>query len=98
MDQLNDGKIPLGLCKQAVMKLESFMTDIQEIKEDPDVSSEDKENFEKMSEIAGFMAANIVNIISKECDETEFLNENVPMDEIDSYPGDDIDILDIPAE
>ena len=34
MDNEIEYKLPLGLCKQAVMKLDSFMTDINEIKED----------------------------------------------------------------
>ena len=41
MDDTNY-KIPLGLCKQAVMKLDSFINDINEIREDADIDPEDK--------------------------------------------------------
>ena len=91
---MNDGKIPLGLCKQACMKLGSFLEDIHEIKEDPDLDPEDREVFEKISDISAIMMANIVNIVSKEMGEEEFLNEEVPMDEISEYP--ETDILDDP--
>lgn len=91
-----DGKIPLGLCKQAAMKLEAFMIDIMEIKEDPDLEPEDKQDFETMAEISGTMLATLINIVNKECEEHEFLGEKIPMDDIDQYPEviDDTDIMD----
>lgn len=98
MNEIADGKIPLGLCKQAALKLESFIIDINEIREDPDVDQEDKDNLEKMVEIAGTMEAMIINMISKECGEEEFLAIEVPMDEMGPYPGDDVDIEDVPIE
>lgn len=93
MEDVKDGKIPLGLCKQAALKLESFISDICEIKEDPDLDSQDKDDFEKMIELAGTMEAVIVNIVSKECEEDEFMGEEIDMDEIGTYPGDAEDIL-----
>lgn len=97
MDDTNY-KIPLGLCKQAVMKLDSFINDINEIREDADIDPEDKETFDQISEIAGTMIAAITNIVSKEINEDDFLNETIDMDEIDPYPGDDTDILDQSVE
>lgn len=94
MSDIPDGKIPLGLCKQAALKLESFIVDVCEIKEDPDVDASDKEDLEKMVEMAGIMEATIINMVSKECGEEEFLSIEVPMDEVGSYPGDDTDIMD----
>ena len=76
------------------MKLNSFITDIHEISEDSDVDPEDKETFIQIAEVAGIMMANIVNIVSKECGEEEFLNEEIPLDDIDTYPGDEDDIID----
>jgi len=95
-----DGKIPLGLCKQAVMKLDSFITDVKEIIEDPDLETDDKQDFETMAEMAGTMLATIVNIVNKECEEHVFLGEKIPMDGIDAYPDeiDDTDLLDTPIE
>lgn len=95
MDQ-KDFKIPLGLCKQAVMKLDSFISDVKEIIEDPDLEPDDRQDFETMSDMAGTMLATIVNIVNKECEEAEFLGEKIPMDGIDAYPDsvEESDIMD----
>ena len=96
-----DYKLPLGLCKQAVMKLDAFITDVREIVEDPDLEQEDRQDFETMAEMAGTMLATIVNIVNKECEEAVFLGEKIPMDDIDEYPedpSDDADIMDTPIE
>ena len=93
MDEL-DGKLPLGLCKQVALKFESAISDIYEILEDPDLTEIEKENFKKMAEVTSLLEAHLINIISRECEEDVFLNEDVPMDEIGTYPGDDIDIMD----
>lgn len=94
MDENIEYKLPLGLCKQAVMKLDSFITDLYEIRADEEVDPEDAFVFEQMTEIAGTMAAALVNIIAKEIGEEEFLNEDIAMDVIDTYPGDDIEVID----
>lgn len=87
-------KLPLGLCKQAAMKLDSFISDVREIIEDEDIDQEDRQDFETMAEMAGTMLATIVNIVNKECEEAEFLGEKIPMDDIDSYPEEpDTDIM-----
>ena len=94
-----DNKSPLGLCKQAVMKLDAFITDVREIIEDPDLDIEDRQDFETMAEMAGTMLATIVNIVNKECEEAVFLAETIPMDEIDEYPEDDMsDIMNTEIE
>ena len=41
------------------------------------------------------MIAHIVNIVSKEMNEEEFETTDVQLDEIDSYPEDNDDILDM---
>ena len=94
MDEKNY-KLPLGLCKQAAMKLESFISDIMEIKEDEDLEIEDKQDFETMAEISCTMLATLINIVNKECEEAEFLGEKIPMDEIDRYPepNEEFDIM-----
>lgn len=89
-------KLPLGICRQAVMKLESFALDIREILEDEELDPVDKQNFTIMAEVAGTMMANIINIVSREIGEEEFLAEEIGMDKIDPYPGMDDDIMDQP--
>lgn len=96
-ENIKDGVIPLGLCKQAVMKLDSFLTDITEIMGDPDLSPEQLETFNTIKETANLMIANIVNIVASEMDEEEFMGVNVEMDKFESYPDnneiEDEDIL-----
>ena len=69
----NESKLPLGLCKQITLKLESVISDLYEIREDEDVSAEDKEVFQQMTEIAGNMEAAMINIVNKELGEEEFM-------------------------
>lgn len=86
--------LPLVLFKQAMMKLDSFMTDIYEIREDENLNDEDRLVLETISDMAGGIEAALMNTVSKEIDEEVFLNENIKMDHIDPYPGDEDDILD----
>ena len=93
----NESKLPLGICKQAIMKLDSFMTDVNEIAEDEEISKEDKEKFLYMSELSGNMLATIENMVNREMDEESFIREEIGMDEIDEYPfvyKDDEDLMD----
>lgn len=91
-------KLPLGLLRQAVMKLESFQTDMREASEEEGIDADDKENFDKMAEMSGLMMAHIINIVGKEMGEEEFLSEELEMDNIDPFPGTDTDIGTEPAE
>ncbi len=92
LDATSSGKIPLGLCKQALMKLESALGDINEIREDPDLDEETKYQFEQMAEIAGNMMAAIVNIVSREMGEEEFVAETIAMDPVDPFPDQTLDL------
>lgn len=56
------------------------MADIHEIKEDEDLSPEDRQTFEQIVETSGEMMAAIVNMVTKEIGEDEFLSENVAVD------------------
>lgn len=90
----NNGRIPLALAKQAFMKLESAMSDINEIKEDPDMTEREIHMMESVSEMLGTAMSVIINLVSEELGEDEFLSEEINMDKIDPYPGDDIVIDD----
>ena len=85
-ENIKDGVIPLGLCKQAAMKLDSFLTDITEIMGDPDLSPKQLETFNTIKETANLMIATIVNIVASEMNEEEFMGVNVEMDKFESYP------------
>lgn len=102
MDETNqpnsEYKVPIGLCKQAVMKIESAMVDVLEIREDELLSDENKYAMNGIAEILGQINAVIVNIVSSELGEEEFLSEIVEMDPIDPYPENDVDIMDQEAE
>lgn len=88
-------RLPLGLFKQAVMKLDSFLSDIAEIKEDEDINDIEKQNLNTISEMGQTMLAHLINMVSSEIDEEEFLNENIEMDEIDAFPETEIETKDI---
>ena len=95
MSEESQHRLPLGLCKQAFMKLESFIGDIHEIREDEDLTSEEIYELTRMAEVAGLLGVRLLNIVKKECGEEEFLNEEVDMDEIGLFPEQvDGDILD----
>lgn len=91
-------RIPIGLCKQAVMKFDSASSDIHEILEDEDLNEYERKIFQMISEYTSTFIAHIVNIVKQECGEEDFLQEEVPMDDIDQYPGDDIPIEDMSIE
>lgn len=95
-----ENRLPLGLCKQAVMKMDSFLSDIHEIILDEDISPEEKETFTTIKEMGQQIISHIVSIVSTEMDEDDFMNEDVQMDEIDKYPEteDLVDIIDTPIE
>ena len=80
------GKLPLGIFKQAIMKIDSFIGDINEIREDSDLDPEDRETLIQMVELAGVMEATLLNMVRKEMDEEDFLNETFDMDVIEEYP------------
>lgn len=87
-------RLPLGLCKQASMKLEAFASDVYEILEDEALTPEEKEIFQTMRELSATMMAQLINIVRKECSEEEFLAEQVPMDAIDPWPDGTSGIMD----
>lgn len=86
-------RLPLGLCKQAVLKLESALSDIHEIILDEDISAEQKEWFEVAAEYLGNITAVIYNQVEAEMGEDEFIAEIVEMDQIESWPGETDDIM-----
>lgn len=86
--------LPLGLCKQAFMKLESFMGDVREIMEEENIKPEHKLMFDQMVEMSGNMLAALINIVSTEMDEDLFVAETIDMDEIPEFPEDMSDLLD----
>lgn len=77
---MNEGRLPLGIFKQAMMKLDSFHSDMYEIIEDEDINDEERKQCEVMAEIAYTMMSNISYIVSTEIDPDEFYDLKVEMD------------------
>lgn len=97
LENENQYRLPLGLCKQAFMKIESFVADIHEILEDDDLTPEEKYEFIQMAEVGGLLGVRLLNIVKKECGEEEFLSEDVTMDDIGLFPESEVfdpDVLD----
>lgn len=90
---MDEHKLPLGIIKQAVMKLDSFSIDMSEIIEDEDITQDDKEKFQTLRSTAGDMMALLINIVREEIGEEEFINEQIDLDEIDPYPEEPTDDL-----
>lgn len=88
-----ENKLPLGICKQAVLKYESALNDINEILEDIN-DSEQKEVFGVIAELTGNIISHIYNQVSAEMDEEEFIAEQIEMDEIGNWPGEKDNIMD----
>ena len=87
---MTDGKLPLGILKQAVMKLDSANTDIKDAMVDEDLTPDDVEALSQVSEILQNTEAYLYSMVSEEMDEDEFANEEVDMDEISEFPESDI--------
>ena len=87
---MTDGKLPLGILKQAVMKLDSANTDIKDAMADEDLTPDDTEALSQISEVLQNTEAFLYSIVSKEMDEDEFANEDVDMDEISEFPESNI--------
>lgn len=92
---MKDGKLPLGIMKQAIMKYDSALTDIHEILGDEDLEGINREHMIKIADVTSEIMTLLTVIISDELDEDEFIGLKINMDPIDSFPGDDIDIGDI---
>ena len=89
-----ENNLPLGICKQAIMKYESALADVREIIEDENIQDSDKDDFVYIAEYTGSIIANMYNKVMQEMGEEEFINESVNMDEIDKWPGDCDNVLD----
>lgn len=89
-----NNKLPLGIMKQAIMKLDSALDDLNEIANDDDIDEIDKGDFENMSEYLTNIIAAMTIKASREMNEEEFIRENIQMDEIAPYPGEVSNILD----
>lgn len=91
---MNENTLPLGIMRQAMMKLDGFITDIRECVEDDDISPADKEQFEIIAELAGNIQAVLTNMAMQEIGEEDFLNEQPELDEIDPFPGSETKLVD----
>lgn len=84
------------------MKMESAMTDINEIKESEVLTEEERNVFSQMIEMNGNMLAVIVNLVAEKSgvSEEDFMSEQITPEEISEYPdvNKSEDILNEPIE
>lgn len=71
--------------KQALMKLDSFVQDICELKNE---DSENREALEVIAEQASIMEVHLLNMYKREVGDDDTLADII-MDEIDGFPFDD---------
>ena len=93
-----DMNFPLGLCRQAIMKIDSANTDVHEMIEDTDIPQDKKEILYNISEYLCLIEASLTNLATDSDDETEFLSEELQMDIIEPFPAYEPDILDTEVE
>jgi hypothetical protein len=86
--------LPLGIIKQGCMKLDSFIQDMREASSYDDIEPDDIEKINKLADMACLMEASLINIVRRECDEEDFVNEQIEMDQIEAYPDNDMNLLD----
>lgn len=100
MDIVSANAESIVLCKQAVMKIDSAMTDIREIIEQDNIDPDNKMMFEQMAEVGNGIIAALVTVVNKEMNEDEFMGETIDMDQIDEYPSsdNDVEVMDIEVE
>lgn len=79
-------RLPLGVLKQAFMKMQSFVEDIHEAADDPDLTEDERYEFNQMGEVGTIIGMRILNIVQQDMSEEDFLNIEIPMDEIEEYP------------
>ena len=91
---MEESKLPLGICRHCITALDAAKTDIHEILEDEEINEEDRNQFQYISEILGDMMAVIINMINRECDEEDFLQEHIDLQLEDYWGEPEIDILD----
>ena len=87
---MNESRLPLGICKQAIMKLESAMNDINDIACDEDVDQVDQDDFKMMNSYLSNIISSITVKVMNEMGEDEFIAEQIDMDPIDEFPESDI--------
>lgn len=92
---MKDGKLPLGIMKQAIMKFDSALTDIHEILGDEDLEGVNRANMEKIADITSEIMTLLTVTIAEEMDEEEFIGLKINMDPIEAFPGDEVEDIDI---
>lgn len=88
--------LQLTTLKHAIMKIDSFQTDIRELCEEEDIDPQVMEVLNEIADVAGNMETALIKIIAED-DESEdnFMKEEVRMDDLDPYPDQIKDIEDI---
>ena len=82
-------RLPLGLCKQLFLKVESSIHDLEDIISDEDLTDDEKYEFQQMMEVQIMIGMRVLNSVKKEIDETDFVNEDIGMDSMESETYED---------
>jgi len=91
----------VDLYKEAIMKIDAFMADIRELREEDSINTEDKETLTQMAEYAGIIEATLVNMLRRETggEDEEYISESFDIEPLyDLFPeiyNEDVDIYDL---
>ena len=80
---MEEHRLPLGLCKQAFMKFQSAIQDLEEILGDEDLNDDERYEFYQMIEVGTMISLRLMNIVKKEMNEDDFVNEDIEMDSLE---------------
>ncbi|MBO4736171.1 MAG: hypothetical protein J5614_07225, partial [Paludibacteraceae bacterium] len=73
---MDEHKFPLGIARQAIMKLDSLMIDLSEMSQEEGLDDTIVDALGTMVEMSAMMEASLLNMVSSEMGEEEFLGEN----------------------
>lgn len=76
---MESSKLPLGILRHCVAALDVAKSDIHEAIEDEDITEEDRQDFEYISNIIGDIMATIVNKTNQEIPEEDFMAEHIDL-------------------
>lgn len=86
--QEQEHRLPLGVLRHAMKFIDIGMSDLREAIEDDEVDEGTKARIQSYAEILGDVNAGLINIISDEIGESEFLAIEVP--KFDDDPEDNL--------
>lgn len=86
-------RLPLGILRHCLKALDVAMCDLREASVDDDLDEATSARLESYSEIIGNTCAGIINLVSDEMEEDDFIREEIPtIEELEDEPENIMDM------